>query len=199
MHPVLQVHLSNVLAVSFQARLAHWNVRGSNFSGLHALFGEVYDTLTKQSDDVAERIAQLGAVVDGSVGYVAAKTTYPDSRKSADNNYLTKVIADRLKALATDGVDIFIGVVTDTQWEVFCREFGEPELAADSRLKTNTGRVGERGWLLPRLEKVFARYARPALERKLEAIGLPSGTPSARPGSPPISMPRASSRARPCR
>src|SRR6187455_3216254 len=36
-----------------------------------------------------------------------------------------------------DGGRLFIGVVTDTQWEVFCREFGEAELAADPRLKTN--------------------------------------------------------------
>src|SRR5437879_10146885 len=49
---------------------------------------------------------------------------------------------------------LFVGVVTDTQWEVFCREFGEPELAADARLKTNGMRVKERAWLLPQLTEV---------------------------------------------
>src|SRR5204863_4716903 len=44
---------------------------------------------------------------------------------------------------------LFIGVVTDTQWQVFCREFGEPELAADARLKTNGIRVKERSLLIP--------------------------------------------------
>src|SRR4051794_13038633 len=29
---------------------------------------------------------------------------------------------------------LFVGVVTDTQWEIFCREFGEPQLATDARL-----------------------------------------------------------------
>jgi len=56
---------------------------------------------------------------------------------------------------------------------VFCREFGETELGADTRLKTNTQRVAERGWLLPRLGGVFKGWKRADLERKLEAIGLP--------------------------
>ena len=43
-----------------------------------------------------------------------------------------------------DGGRLFVGVVTDTQWEVFCREFGAAELAADPRLKTNGTRVKER-------------------------------------------------------
>jgi crotonobetainyl-CoA:carnitine CoA-transferase CaiB-like acyl-CoA transferase len=68
---------------------------------------------------------------------------------------------------------LFIGVVTDTQWEVFCREFGEPELAADARLKTNSQRVKERAWLIPRLGGLFRRWKRTDLEKKLEAIGLP--------------------------
>ena len=72
-----------------------------------------------------------------------------------------------------DGDRLFVGVVTDTQWEVFCREFGANELAADQRLLTNGQRVKEREWMLPRLEAIFLRYAKSELERKLEAIGLP--------------------------
>jgi crotonobetainyl-CoA:carnitine CoA-transferase CaiB-like acyl-CoA transferase len=68
---------------------------------------------------------------------------------------------------------LFVGVVTDTQWEVFCREFQQPELGSDARLKTNTQRVAQRGWLIPRLAAVFKRWRRADLERKLEAIGLP--------------------------
>ena len=74
---------------------------------------------------------------------------------------------------ATADDRLFVGVVTDTQWEVFCREFGEKELAADARLKTNGQRVQERGWLIPRLGEIFGRWKRADLEKKLEAIGLP--------------------------
>ena len=72
-----------------------------------------------------------------------------------------------------DADRLFIGVVTDTQWDVFCREFGEAGLASDARLKTNDDRVKARTWLLPHLEALFRRYTKPDLEQKLEAIGLP--------------------------
>ncbi|TAK40694.1 MAG: CoA transferase [Betaproteobacteria bacterium] len=68
---------------------------------------------------------------------------------------------------------LFVGVVTDTQWDVFCREFGEAELAADRRLRANSQRVAERAWLIPHLAGLFRRYRRAELEQKLEAIGLP--------------------------
>jgi len=54
-----------------------------------------------------------------------------------------------------DGDRLFVGVVTETQWEVFCREFAQPQLAADPRLKTNGMRVKERAWLLPQLAEVM--------------------------------------------
>ena len=68
---------------------------------------------------------------------------------------------------------LFVGVVTDTQWDVFCREFGAAGLAADERLRTNGKRVTERDWMLPRLQEIFRRYTKSELENKLEAIGLP--------------------------
>jgi crotonobetainyl-CoA:carnitine CoA-transferase CaiB-like acyl-CoA transferase len=68
---------------------------------------------------------------------------------------------------------LFVGIVTDTQWEIFCREFGEAELAADSRLRSNGARVKERHWLIPRLAQTLGRYAQAELAARLEAIGLP--------------------------
>jgi crotonobetainyl-CoA:carnitine CoA-transferase CaiB-like acyl-CoA transferase len=72
-----------------------------------------------------------------------------------------------------DGDRLFVGVVTDTQWEVFCREFGAAELAADARLRTNGERVKAREWLLPKLADIFRQHDKQALSAKLEAIGLP--------------------------
>ena len=68
---------------------------------------------------------------------------------------------------------LFVGVVTDTQWETFCREFGEDDLGNDARLKTNGARVRERGWLIPRLGETFKRFTQDELTLKLEAAGLP--------------------------
>jgi crotonobetainyl-CoA:carnitine CoA-transferase CaiB-like acyl-CoA transferase len=72
-----------------------------------------------------------------------------------------------------DGGRLFVGVVTDTQWEVFCREFGAEALKNDARLKTNGQRVKERTWLLPALSSVLKQYDQKSLATKLEEIGLP--------------------------
>jgi crotonobetainyl-CoA:carnitine CoA-transferase CaiB-like acyl-CoA transferase len=72
-----------------------------------------------------------------------------------------------------DGGRLFVGVVTDTQWEVFCREFGADELKSDARLKTNGQRVKERGWLLPVLSALIKKFDQASLAAKLEEIGLP--------------------------
>jgi crotonobetainyl-CoA:carnitine CoA-transferase CaiB-like acyl-CoA transferase len=71
------------------------------------------------------------------------------------------------------GGRVFVGVVTDTQWEVFCKDFALSELAADPRLDSNGKRVKARDWLIPRLGEVFRRYGEAELMKKLEAIGLP--------------------------
>jgi crotonobetainyl-CoA:carnitine CoA-transferase CaiB-like acyl-CoA transferase len=68
---------------------------------------------------------------------------------------------------------LFVGIVTDTQWAVFCREFALAELASDARLQSNAARVKERGWLIPRLGEVFKTWEQEKLEKRLEAIGLP--------------------------
>jgi crotonobetainyl-CoA:carnitine CoA-transferase CaiB-like acyl-CoA transferase len=68
---------------------------------------------------------------------------------------------------------LFVGVVTDTQWEIFCREFSEADLADDARLRTNGARVRERSWLIPRLAETMKRFTKAELEARLERIGLP--------------------------
>jgi len=72
-----------------------------------------------------------------------------------------------------DADRLFVGVVTDTQWVVFCKAFDEPELAADPRLRSNGDRVKQRAWLIPRLGETLKRYTRAELAARLEDIGLP--------------------------
>lgn len=79
----------------------------------------------------------------------------------------------------SDG-QLFIGVVTDTQWRVFCEGFGLADLAADARLQTNAQRCDARDWLIPRLGEVFKTMRRADLEAKVAGLGLPYA-PVARP------------------
>jgi crotonobetainyl-CoA:carnitine CoA-transferase CaiB-like acyl-CoA transferase len=72
-----------------------------------------------------------------------------------------------------DADRLFVGVVTDTQWEIFCQAFGLEALKADPRLAANGGRVRERAWLVPRIGEALKAYPKDELAAKLERIGLP--------------------------
>jgi crotonobetainyl-CoA:carnitine CoA-transferase CaiB-like acyl-CoA transferase len=72
-----------------------------------------------------------------------------------------------------DGEQVFLGVVTDTQWAVFGRAFDLGELANDPRLATNTLRVQARAWMLPALREIVKRYSAKKLQEVFERQGLP--------------------------
>ena len=71
------------------------------------------------------------------------------------------------------GAQIFLAVVSDTQWEIFCKEFGFADLKADGRLGTNNSRVLARDWLIPQLRERLVGLSAAELSRRFEAGGLP--------------------------
>ncbi len=68
---------------------------------------------------------------------------------------------------------VFVGVVSDTQWRIFCDAFGLDKLAQDKSLDDNNGRVSQRDRILPEINTVFARLSKAELMEKLESSGLP--------------------------
>jgi len=72
-----------------------------------------------------------------------------------------------------DGEQIFLAVVSDTQWAIFCEAFGLQELKADPRLATNNDRVRARDWLMPLLRSHLAGYGAAELGATFEKHGLP--------------------------
>jgi crotonobetainyl-CoA:carnitine CoA-transferase CaiB-like acyl-CoA transferase len=71
-----------------------------------------------------------------------------------------------------DGVRIFIGVVTERQWEIFTRALGEPELM-DPAYATNNQRSAARDKLIPLVGKLIRKHSMAELERICEEGGLP--------------------------
>lgn len=72
-----------------------------------------------------------------------------------------------------DGEQIFLAVVSDTQWAAFCEAFGFADLKADARYGTNNQRVEARDGLIPLLRERLAAHAAAELAAKFEAAGLP--------------------------
>ena len=72
-----------------------------------------------------------------------------------------------------DDEQIFLAVVSDTQWKLFCDAFGFADLAADARLAGNNDRVEARAWLMPILRERLASEPAAAIAARVEAHGLP--------------------------
>jgi crotonobetainyl-CoA:carnitine CoA-transferase CaiB-like acyl-CoA transferase len=72
-----------------------------------------------------------------------------------------------------DGEQVFLGVVTDTQWAVFGRAFDLGGLADDPRLASNTLRVQARAWMLPALREIVKKHTAQELQDVFERQGLP--------------------------
>jgi len=94
---------------------------------------------------------------------------------------------DRIRAWAVydtfrtaDGEQVFVGVVTDTQWKIFCEAFGLKELLADPSLTTNPQRVEARPRIIPIVTKIFGAMTKQQVLDKCEELGLPYA-PIARP------------------
>ena len=68
---------------------------------------------------------------------------------------------------------IFVGVVSDAQWERFCTVFGLEAFAADESLRLNSDRVRARDRIMPVLQSLFSSMSRDELMLKLEQSGLP--------------------------
>jgi crotonobetainyl-CoA:carnitine CoA-transferase CaiB-like acyl-CoA transferase len=72
-----------------------------------------------------------------------------------------------------DNQQVFIGVVSDKQWEDFCKSFNLDDLLNDPSFLSNTDRVNNKEKLIPMVKSVFKNYTKQDLMEKLEHTGLP--------------------------
>jgi len=71
-----------------------------------------------------------------------------------------------------DGAQLFVGVVTERQWEIFTRALAEPELM-DPAYATNNQRSIARETLIPLVARLLKKHPIAELERICEEGGLP--------------------------
>jgi crotonobetainyl-CoA:carnitine CoA-transferase CaiB-like acyl-CoA transferase len=79
-----------------------------------------------------------------------------------------------------DDQQVFLGVVSDSQWVAFCAAFELADLGADPSLAANNDRVLARDRIMPRVREAVRTFTKAALLEKLERLGLPFA-PIARP------------------
>jgi len=73
---------------------------------------------------------------------------------------------------SADGKQVFVGVVTERQWELFTKALGEPELL-DPAYATNNERSRARETLIPLVARLLAKRSLADIEQLCEKAGLP--------------------------
>lgn len=98
---VLNAALADTMDLTNAVRMAHWTVRGAQFASLHAMFETFYDQLEAITDDIAERIVQLGGTPEGTTQLIGERSrleAYPaDLRDGMDH---VKALTARYALLA---------------------------------------------------------------------------------------------------
>jgi len=110
---LLNERLASAIDLQYQAKQAHWNLKGPRFYTLHQLFDEVSEMAEEAVDELAERAVQLGGTARGSIRLAAegsALEEYPLAAVSGEEhvNALTA-------ALAAFGTQIRAGIALATE------------------------------------------------------------------------------------
>ena len=80
-----------------------------------------------------------------------------------------------------DKLQLFVAIVTDTQFQNFCDEFDQAEMKADPAFATNNARVAARPRLIPALREILLRHSKAEIMERFEQRGIsyaPINTPS---------------------
>lgn len=105
--------LTKVLADSYALYLKthgyHWNVRGANFSELHALFMGQYTEMWQALDELAERIRALGEFAPQGYSAFANLTGIKDGDPEKDSGAMLRdLLADHETVIGSlrDGISV---------------------------------------------------------------------------------------------
>jgi len=95
----LNASLADGLDLQSQIKVAHWNLKGPRFPGLHLLFDAFATGIAAHNDTIAERAVTLGGKAYGTARHVAKTsrlTEYPP--ETARDIEHAGLVADRIEA-----------------------------------------------------------------------------------------------------
>jgi starvation-inducible DNA-binding protein len=102
---LLQKQLSTYNDLHLTLKHVHWNVVGPSFIGVHEMIDPQVILVRGYADDVAERIAALGASPQGTPGAIIKDRTWDDYSVGRDT------VAAHLAALDL----VYTGIIEDTR------------------------------------------------------------------------------------
>ncbi len=125
----LNARLADGLDLHGQIKVAHWNIKGPQFPGLHPLFETFAVSLAGHNDAIAERAVTLGGRAYGTARHVASRSRLPEYPQETTRDIEhVRLLAERIelylegvrdaRAAAEkhgdiDTVDLLTGIVTE--------------------------------------------------------------------------------------
>ena len=132
----LQATLLELLELALQGKQAHWNVTGTHFRNVHLELDDIVETARWAADEVAERMATIGATPDGRPATLAAArpfVPFPDGQISDEE------AVSRIGALL-DGLNARI----DSR----IAQLAEPDPVSQGILISAAQRLQKHAWML---------------------------------------------------
>lgn len=72
----------------------------------------------------------------------------------------------------SDNEQVFVGIISEKHWALFCNAFQRQDWLDDPRLKTNNDRIAERDWFLPAVKEMLKGFSKQEIVDKCDAAGV---------------------------
>ncbi len=133
---LLQKALSRYNDLHLTLKHVHWNVVGPNFIGVHEMIDPQVELVRGYADEVAERIAALGASPQGTPGAIQKDRTWDDYSVGRDT------VQAHLAALDL----VYTGVIEDTRKSI--ERSGELDPVTEDMLIGHAGELEKFQWFV---------------------------------------------------
>jgi starvation-inducible DNA-binding protein len=133
---LLQDRLTSLVDLQLTLKHIHWNVVGPNFIAVHEMLDPQTEVVRGFTDELAERVATLGGVPQGTPGAVVERRTWDDYELGRD------LVERHLGALDR----VYAGVITDHRAAM--QELEELDLVSHDMLVGQTGQLEQFQWFV---------------------------------------------------
>ncbi|BBX67722.1 Dps family protein [Mycolicibacterium psychrotolerans] len=157
---LLQKALSRYNDLHLTLKHVHWNVVGPNFIGVHEMIDPQVELVRGYADEVAERIAALGASPQGTPGAIQNDRTWDDYSVGRDT------VQAHLAALDL----VYTGVIEDTRKSI--ERVGELDPVTEDMLIGHAGELEKFQWFVrAHLENSGGQLANEGADTEKSAAG----------------------------
>ena len=133
---LLQKQLSRYNDLHLTLKHVHWNVVGPNFIGVHEMIDPQVDLVRGYADEVAERIAALGASPLGTPGAIINDRSWDDYSVNRDK------VQAHLAALDL----VYTGIIEDTRKNI--ERLDDIDLVSQDMLIGHAGELEKFQWFV---------------------------------------------------